>query len=104
MGLMLAAPTVSRTLTAMTPTLDLGAWCTGHGYGHSHGVPASPGHADTGDTCGYCALLGHSPALTSTAAMLLLPRPPSATHQASPPISAAYGSTLPHHPRGPPIA
>ncbi|WP_430390073.1 DUF2946 domain-containing protein [Dyella sp. 20L07] len=69
MWLLVAAPTVSRTLPSAWSWPDLGAWCTGHGLSDQH--PAAPSSPDDpalhADKCDYCALLGHSPLLTGGA-------------------------------------
>ncbi|WP_157971311.1 DUF2946 family protein [Dyella sp. C9] len=103
-GLLLFAPTVSRTLLAMSAAPDLGAWCTGHGLDRPHGQPATPEQSVTGDACDYCVLLGHGPALASTfgvAIHALAPASlalPAATAPAPPP------TPLTLHSRGPPLA
>jgi hypothetical protein len=102
--LLVAAPTVSRSLAATDAWPQLGAWCTGHGLDEHHpSAPDAPGlHTDE---CGYCALLGHSPALTghvaaaSVAAMLPAIAPIHETSRHGHPLSL-----LSANPRGPPQA
>jgi len=102
--LLVAAPTVSRSLAATDAWPELGAWCTGHGLDEHHpSAPDAPGlHTDE---CGYCALLGHSPALTGHATAA----PAAAMLPAIAPIHEAawHGHPLPllsANPRGPPQA
>lgn len=100
--LLVAAPTVSRSLSAMDAWPELGAWCTGHGLDEHH--PSSPdAPALHTDECGYCALLGHSPVLTGHMAAPIA----AAMLPAIAPIheSAWQGDSLPllsAKPRGPP--
>lgn len=102
--LLVAAPTVSRTLAATDAWPELGAWCTGHGLDQHHpSAPEAPGlHTDE---CGYCALLGHNPALTGHSAAA----PMAALLPAAAPVHEAPGHWralpwLSAHPRGPPRA
>jgi Protein of unknown function (DUF2946) len=65
--LAVAAPVISQVLPFSDTHLDLGAWCTGHGLAdHASGAASDP-HALHADKCGYCGLLGHSPALSGDA-------------------------------------
>lgn len=99
--LTIVAPVISQTLPA-APSLDLGAWCTGHGLSDQH--PAAPGDplAHT-ERCGYCGLLGHSPLLPGVASLTLVsidllnlaPVLPVVAGEVSPRLLSA-------HPRGPP--
>lgn len=102
MWLLVAAPTISRTLPATDAWPELGAWCTGHGLDEHHpSTPDAPAlHADA---CGYCALLGHSPLLTGA----VLATPVAFVPPALAPIHEAswHWRPLPllsANPRGPP--
>ncbi|WP_109126689.1 DUF2946 family protein [Dyella sp. C11] len=102
LGLLLVAPAISQVRMSMEPMLDMGASCAGHGMDHAHGMPSMPKHPGNGEACGYCVLLGQSPALTATfVAMVhrvgaMLPEP-AASLAASPLLRS-----LPLHVRGPP--
>ncbi len=104
MWLLVAAPTISRSLPSTGAWPELGAWCTGHGLEEHH--PAAPdGSAWHTDECGYCALLGHSPLLSGAA----LAAPAAALLPAlAPSIDADWPwhplPLLSAHPRGPPRA
>lgn len=102
LGLLLVCPTVSRTAAALSPTLDLGAWCTGHGLDRSHGTPSTPMAPATGDACGYCVLLGHGPALGSSFAVSMQAPSPTAPVAALADLGVAPGRAPPLYLRGPP--
>jgi hypothetical protein len=104
LGLLMVCPTVSRTLVAMTPTPDLGAWCTGHGLDRAHGAPSMPAHPASDAACGYCVLLGHSPVLSSAFVAFVPAVPPASPTLAMPQLGAPYLRSLPIHLRGPPVA
>jgi hypothetical protein len=101
LGLLLAAPTVSRALASVTPTLDLGAWCTGHGLDRARGAPAHPA-AD--HACGYCALASQSPGLVGSVHVQVAPLRAAAMAHADAAQRAPYATGLPPHSRGPPQA
>ena len=119
MWLLVAAPTVSRTLP-LWAFADTGAWCEGHGQGGEHAdmagmedmvgmsMPAKPDMPGEPalhmDQCGYCALLAHTPLLSGAFVALLLAAP-------LPTVAPDMGATTPWHaqpllsahPRGPPL-
>jgi|SRR5579859_777000 len=100
--LLVAAPTISRSLPSAWSWPDLGAWCTGHGLSDQH--PSAPGDPALHlDQCGYCALLAHDPLLAGGT----LAVPLAAGLSAPAPVTHAepYWRALPllsAHPRGPP--
>lgn len=104
MWLLVAAPTISRSLPPTGAWPELDAWCTGHGLDEHHpSTPDAP--ALHTDECGYCALLGHSPLLAGAA------HAPSvaAALPVAVPLEEAYWHWHPlpllsAHPRGPPRA
>jgi hypothetical protein len=106
--LTIVAPVVSRTMPAAAAVPDLGAWCEAHAGHHMHGGHAGhgmPGHPDDDglDCCGYCALLGHTPALAGAAFAFALAAPPAVAPAPLPafvPVAAAERLGPP--PRGPP--
>lgn len=106
LGLLLFAPTVSRTLQAFATPAQLD--CSSHSRQAHTGMPmpmpAGTTHSDGLDACGYCSLLHDSPVLPWVVAGL----PP-----VLPPISNRNSSRLPQPPilrplevcsRGPPLA
>lgn len=79
---------------------SMAAMCGPH---RDHPAPAGP-HPLSMEKCGYCGLLGHSPALLGDAASLRLPSPPTSRSvvPAPDPIYAKPG-VMAASPRVPPI-
>jgi hypothetical protein len=102
LGLLLVAPTLSRTQAALAAVPDLGAWCTGHGLDRTHGTPSTPEHPADEDACGYCVLLGHSPALTGSFVAFVHALEPAYPLVREARLAAPYLRALPLHSRGPP--
>lgn len=104
LGLLLVAPTVSRTLAAMSPALTADAPGMGHGSSDTHPAahqdPAAPHPMDA---CGYCTLMSHSPAVTAVAMASLTALPASLPVMALLPQRAPQLLPLDTRPRGPPL-
>ena len=102
MWLTIAMPAISRNLPSGHGSLDLGAWCTGHGLSDHH--PSAPSAPDSPtDKCSYCSLLCHSPLVVAHADLAL----PSLFLSSQAPVAATVPSGPPPrllsaHPRGPP--
>ncbi|MEW5314929.1 MAG: hypothetical protein WDW38_006388 [Sanguina aurantia] len=88
--LTIGMPVVSRSLPDGMASVDLGAWCTGHGLvDHASQRPAAP--AAPTDKCGYCSLFCHSPLIAGEVGLLVAPRflgaqPPLAIAVPEPPV------------------
>ncbi|SDI98715.1 Protein of unknown function [Pseudomonas delhiensis] len=116
LGLLLFAPTFSRTLEAVEHSPPpQGAWCSAHDMGQmpmDHGAmqqaPAGDhggmAHDSLDPACGYCTLLHDSPALLWAIAMAPALGPVNA--QAPPPALPLppFLHLLDVRPRGPPLA
>jgi hypothetical protein len=104
LGLLLFAPTVSRTVQAMEHSPD-GVWCSAQSMGSAH-HPNESGHAGSHvlDACAYCSLLSDNPALPWTVGVLpaLVPADTDATPCTTP--TPAHRWPLDLCPRGPPQA
>ena len=102
LGLLLFAPTVSRTVQALEHSPD-GAWCSEHTMGNAH-HPSESGHAGSHvlDACAYCSLLSDNPALPWALTVLpaLVPSSLDTTPCTSP--LPPYQWPLNLCPRGPP--
>ncbi|MHA6232977.1 DUF2946 family protein [Pseudomonas fluorescens group sp. PF-69] len=102
LGLLLFAPTVSRTVQALEHSPD-GAWCSEYTMGNAH-HPSESGHAGSHvlDACAYCSLLSDNPALPWALAVLpaLVPSALDTT-PCTPPLPP-YQWPLNLCPRGPP--
>ncbi len=103
LGLLLFAPTISRTLASLSPDLDLGTWCVGHTLTPHHATPGDPAPSHTDDACGYCTLMCHSPALTADIVLHvpLLPVEPLAMTSRQPAFH--QHAPLDRRSRGPPV-
>lgn len=123
LGLLLFAPTISRTLYAWSAdSVAVAAMAGGH-TGHDHAdmpgyvgmadhaamaehpaMPDHPGMPMNGDVCGYCTLMCHNPVLASALAFVILP-PPKVPYAVT---FAATGTPIPalldRRSRGPPAA
>jgi len=71
MWLTIGMPVLSQFLPSHAQeSMDLGAWCTGHGLSDHHpGSPSAP--AAPMDKCGYCSLFCHSPLALAHADVVL---------------------------------
>lgn len=111
MGLLMAAPTVSRTLMALSviPAMQMSGPEMSPAAGpadadvHHHGAPRTPAPPTT-DACGYCSLMFHSPALATVALVLLQPRLSPASPQAPHGVATPVPGWLDLRSRGPPWA
>lgn len=104
LGLLLVAPTISRTLTALASTAaNACVTCPDAGMRDSHALHHDPVAPSALDACAYCTLMSHSPVLTA-ALLSLLPVAPSSL-----PATALVVRTAPLlrpldvRPRGPPL-
>jgi hypothetical protein len=106
LALVIAAPTVSRTLQVWSPdavAAVLVSDCPEHAAHAPHpGTPDHPGLPD-GDACGYCTLMGHSPPLASGVALLVLPLSSAPLSIAFLSASAPTPAQLDQRSRGPPV-
>ena len=72
LGLLLVAPTISRTLAVLSPAAMVCVDGAGHGASDIH----TPAHHDPAipsalDACSYCVLMAHSPVLAAALMPLL---------------------------------
>lgn len=109
MGLLVFAPTVSRSLEALGQHRQAAAQFHEHamadmGTAHHQGEPAHTHSHDSFDVCGYCSLLHDSPALLWAVAALLATVPSAAPATPSPLPFPPYLRPLDLCPRGPPLA
>ena len=105
LGLLLVAPTISRTLAALLPASESCVLCAdqvaGDTHTQMHHDPAAPSALDA---CAYCTLISHNPVLTA-ALMSLLPVAP-----VSLPTTKLVARAAPMlrpfevRPRGPPLS
>ncbi|WP_414655801.1 DUF2946 domain-containing protein [Frateuria sp.] len=100
--LTLFSPVISRVLPSLSGAAMSGMACSGLTE-HATGQPTPHPHLPAPDKCGYCTLLGHSPAL-GTAAWVPALLPHSTNLPASVPNESHIGrhSPLAPTPRGPP--
>lgn len=104
LGLLLLAPTVSRSLAALATASSACVSCPDEGMRDSH----LPGHHDPAtpsalEACAYCTLMSHSPVLTAALLSLLTVAPisvPTTTLVVRP---APLLRPLDVRPRGPPL-
>ena len=104
LGLLLFAPTISRTLESLSPDLDLGAWCVGHTLSTQHAEsPGDPMPSHTDDACGYCTLMCHSPALTADVVLQVAMLPAESLATAAHRPTFYQLAPLDQRSRGPPV-
>ncbi|MEO5810651.1 MAG: DUF2946 family protein [Rhodanobacter sp.] len=105
LGLLLVAPTISRTLAALSPASASCVLCSAQVAGDTHPAmhhdPATPFALDA---CAYCTLISHSPVLTA-ALMSLLPVAPTSLPATTPVVRPApMLRPFDVRPRGPPLS
>lgn len=112
LGLLLFAPTFSRTLQAVEHVMPpQGAWCSAHDGSTAPSMPMAPAagkggmaHDGLAPACGYCDLLHDNPALLWSIALAPALAPINAQ---APPYSLPrppFLAPLDVRPRGPPLA
>lgn len=102
LGLIMFAPTVSRTLAFATAGSGMGMDCSMHAAAHPHGP--SPDAPHTPDVCGYCTLMCHSPALATGLVLVVFPPPAAPFAIRDPQRDAPLPALLERRSRGPPLA
>lgn len=102
-GLILFAPTVSRTLAfATTASASMDMDCPMHAAMHHGGQ--SPDAPQAPDPCGYCTLMCHSPALATGLVLTILPLPAAPFAVRDTQRDAPLSTLLERRSRGPPSA
>ena len=101
-GLILFAPTVSRTLVfAATASAGMDMDCPMHAATHHGGQ--SPDTPPASDPCGYCTLLCHSPVLATGLVLVVFPLPAAPFAFRDPQRDAVLPTLLERRSRGPPL-
>lgn len=105
LGLLLVAPTISRTLAALSPAavvaVDGAAQDAGHDHTPTHHDPVVPSGLDA---CAYCVLMSHSPVLTAALMPLLSIAPAALPATRFVTRAAPLARPLDVRPRGPPLS
>ena len=103
LGLLLVAPTISRTLAALSTASSACVACPDAGMRDSHALHHDPAVPSALDACAYCTLMSHSPVLT-VALLSLLPVAPASLPATVLVVRAApLLRPLDVRPRGPPL-
>jgi hypothetical protein len=103
LGLLLVAPTISRTLATLATASSTCVACPDEGMRDSHALHHDPAAPSALDACAYCTLMSHNPVLTAALLSLLPVAPASLPATALVVRATPLLRPLDVRPRGPPL-